>query len=884
MARAPETEYNPAVQLTGRLGLGLLWLALAGACSAVAQGTPVRLQAASERLQAQLVELGAIERTWRERDRTESAKANARFEEVAVLEAELEASERRSPEVDQIYAVVNPLVSWSLGEVEAALDKAESPSELPAWVRRQVSPSAAVEAFGGTGDRLGDSESIARLEELSAKAHDTGSRLRELELELRRADVERDTELASRIYRLRLAALHDLSLERRLAVFGLGDEAAEAIRLEREVLETVSRLLWFRLRGSLAATSFRLKGFLAALLAGRVLVRLLLIAVLWRWVQRERPKALAAMRARTLTLESPERRRWAGRLVGFLEALAPWGIFVAAVAALGWALRGVIDNAPFFEPFLMVAVLYGVYRLAVDLTVGAVVASMESLRLEQTPELLRRILSAARWVTRVAVLVAFVLWFYKSRLGAGVLFHKIRMGGLLFLGAVLLLMILRFRREIREMFLALKAHGRLADLVRGSADRWSSWLVTPLAFVWLCGRGVLGLVRGVSFGFEQTRTATAYLSRRRMLKIAEQRGYAEGAVEDLPPGVAEALHEKLSFGDLERVNSLSELELALASAESWRQGGAGGSLLLAGEEGLGKTPWVEKFLASQEASARLGLESRILSASKLRSWIARGLLPDAEGSMSQDQLIEAICAGPKRVVALEGAENLFLATVNGYRALAELGPIIDGTRKQVFWVLTMSGLAWNHLRAAGKELAFLRRKFVLEPATEKQIKALIGSRLEENGLEVGYADLMAVEGRREDLLARSRLGRQTFMNYLWDFTDGNPQIALHFFLRSLVSGSDGLLHVRPFKAPDEEPLAEMGDGALFLLAAVMRHNGLDVRQAAITTAYSLGRVEGLFLHLEDVGAVGEHEEVYRVPVNWRATVLRALRRRNILVS
>jgi hypothetical protein len=866
--------------------LGLLCLALAGVCSSSAQETqtPARLQAAIERLEVQLVEFEALELSWRERDKAESAKASARFEEVAVLEAEFEASERRSPEVDQIYAVANPLVSWSLGELEAALDRAESPSELPAWVRGQVSPSAAVEAFGGTGEREGDSESIDRLEELVAILHETGTRLRELELELRRADVERDTELASRIYRVRLGALHALSVKRRFSVFSLAQEAPVAIALEREVLETVVRLQWFRLRGSALATSFKLRGFLAPLLAGQVLLRLLIIGVLWRWMQRERPKVLAAMRDRALALESPERRRWATYLVGFLEALAPWGIFIAVVAAIGWVLPSAIEEAPLVGPLLMVAMLYGVYRLSVDLAVGAVVASMKSLRLQETPELRQRILSAARWVVRTAVLVAFVLWLYKSRLGAGVLFYKVRMGGLLLLVAVLLLMVLRFRSEIREMFLALKAHGRLADLVRGSADRWSSWLVTPLAFVWLCGRGVLGLVRGVSFGFEQTRTATAYLSRRRMLKIAEQRGYAEGALEDLPSGVAEALQEKLSFEDLERVSSLSELELALSSAESWRQGGAGGSLLLAGEEGLGKAPWVQKFLASQEASTRLGLESRILSAGKLRAWIARGLLPDAESSMSQDQLIEAICAGPKRVVTLEGAENLFLATVNGYRALAELGPIIDGTRKQVFWVLTMSGLAWNHLRAAGKELAFLRRKFVLEPATEKQIKALIEGRLKEHGLEVGYADLMAVEGRREDLLARSRLGRQTFMNYLWDFSDGNSQIALHFFARSLVSGSGGSLNARPFKAPDEEPLAEMGDGALFLLAAVMRHNGLDVRQAAITTAYPLGRVEGLFLHLEDLGAVSRHEEVYRVPVNWRATVLRALRRRNILVA
>ena len=116
---------------------------------------------------------------------------------------------------------------------------------------------------------------------------------------------------------------------------------------------------------------------------------------------------------------------------------------------------------------------------------------------------------------RFATVLAFVLWYYSLRLGKGVFYQKVRLIGLAVTGLALLVVVLGFRREIREIFLSLRAHGRLADLVRESAGRWSSYLVTPLAFVWLCGRGVIGLFRGLSFGFERTRTATAYLSRRR---------------------------------------------------------------------------------------------------------------------------------------------------------------------------------------------------------------------------------------------------------------------------------------------------------------------------------------------------------------------------------
>jgi hypothetical protein len=220
------------VHLTSRVGFGLLWLALAGVWASTAQEAPPtgRLEAAAEKLEAHLAELEVLEQSWLE--------SKARIEELAVLEAELAASDRRSPQVDQIYEAVNPLVEWSIGEVAAALDRAVSPSELPAWALRRVSPSDSVKAFGGSEGNVGEVEATFRLEELSAQLHQTGSRLRELEVELRRVDVERDTELASRIYRLRLAALHRLSVEHKLAVYGLGRRAMEAIQLERKVLET----------------------------------------------------------------------------------------------------------------------------------------------------------------------------------------------------------------------------------------------------------------------------------------------------------------------------------------------------------------------------------------------------------------------------------------------------------------------------------------------------------------------------------------------------------------------------------------------------------------------------------------------------------------------
>ncbi len=449
---------------------------------------------------------------------------------------------------------------------------------------------------------------------------------------------------------------------------------------------------------------------------------------------------------------------------------------------------------------------------------------------------------------------------------------------------VFLAMLWRMSREVRDAFLAQRAHGRLADLVRKTRRDWTRHLLAVPAFFWLLGHGVVGVMRAIAFSFERTRTATAYLSRRRMLKVAEERGHIEVSPEELPPELVAALDEYLKPSDIESISEFAGLDVVARSAAAWREGRAGGSMLLAGEDGLGKRAWLEHFFGLESDGLHLRLETRVQDPAEIRSWLADRLLSTGGGPIDRDTLVEELRDGPKRVVVLDGAENLFLATVNGYGALTELAPIIDGTRRQVFWLLVMKGLAWNHLKAAGKELAFLRRKFVLPTWGEKQIRDLVNRRLELAEFECDYADLMALHGRREDALSRHRLGKAVFTNLLWDFTGGNPQLALHFFLRSLEVPARGPLRVRPFVPPPEDELSSAGDGALFLLAALMRHGSLSVAHAATTTAYPVGRVEGLFLRLLDLGAVAENGGAYHVTTTWRASVLRVLRRRNILIS
>jgi hypothetical protein len=883
-----ESFYNVAVQRAARVQLLLVALVIVSVGASVAQGEipvaeEIRLAPTIARLEASLAELEELEARVAARDRAEEAEAEGLLEEVEALASRLTSAEEGSAAVEAIYDQVIPLVEQALDLVTASLERASGPSRLPAYLDRLDLIDSEASPFGQHPGAL-QTEGSQRVAELEDEVRRKIEDLKSLEVEMRLADVRRDVTVASGLYQLRIAALAGLPLERRLSVKALDEEGAEALRLELRVMRLIWRLQVFSLKGQIATFLVKVRGLLTAVVAGWLLVRLLLVALLWRWVRRNRGALLTRLERRARAVEELQRRSWALRMVDLLASFAPWGTFLLGLLGLQWAFGPPVARIPFLRPTLGLIAVYGLYRLLVDLVSGAVSGAAESTGLELSDEQQDRLRHGSKWVMRAFATVVFLLWLIQMRLGQGIVYSKVRTVGVALVGTVLLLVVLRWHRQVAEMYLALRAHGWIADALRQSEGRLVGFVVTPFAFLWLCLNGVVVLVRGIAFSFERTRSAAAYVTRRQISRVAEQRGYASGSIESLPDEVVRALDSDLTVEDMVRARKLIGMDLAETAANVWAGGGIGGSFLLAAESGFGKRSWLERFEQRVGGTVDLTVESRVLSPVKLRAFLQEGLLPGIEGALDRDPLIEALNGSERRIVVLKRAENLFLGTVNGYRALAELGPIIDGTRSRIFWILTMGGLAWSHLRAAGKELAFLRRKIVLEPWSLREIQELIDSRLAAGGLEVSYAGLMAVEGRKEDEAARNRTGKQAFLHLLFDYSDGNPEIALHYFLRSLVVGEDGRLEVLPFEPPHEDDLGSLGYESLFLLAAVVRHGSLAPSQAATATDYPVGRVEGLFLQLLDLGTVFESDGIYRVTTDWRATVLRVLRRWNILVA
>ena len=138
----PGPYYNARVL---RIRPVVAWLAvltlMAGVGLAQEQGERAaavdpRLQPSIDKLEATLAELATLEASLRELDRTERQETAGYREDVALLEAEFQAADRRSAEVDALFDRVNPLVAWGLEEVRASIEIAQRPSALEKYTAR----------------------------------------------------------------------------------------------------------------------------------------------------------------------------------------------------------------------------------------------------------------------------------------------------------------------------------------------------------------------------------------------------------------------------------------------------------------------------------------------------------------------------------------------------------------------------------------------------------------------------------------------------------------------------------------------------------------------------------------------------------------------------
>ncbi|WP_428261846.1 hypothetical protein [Haliangium sp.] len=443
----------------------------------------------------------------------------------------------------------------------------------------------------------------------------------------------------------------------------------------------------------------------------------------------------------------------------------------------------------------------------------------------------------------------------------------------------------------------LAREGALARLTARHGRRLYGAVVSALALVVVLAHRLGLFVRDEVAGLDATKRLLAFLFRRRVEKQAAERG----RVLEQPLPLPEALVAQFptnAIGQADRPVKLETLSEIKASYKAWQKDRVQGSVVVVGATGMGKST----LLAMLEGE----LEAPVLSAeittkyTQPRALVAAlggllGLSPALAGDevagprvfTDEDELIEAICAQPPTIIALDGCHNFFLRQVGGFAAWEAFTRIVNQSCEQVFWVLTFNDAAWDYLRNIAGGVAYFRRVVEIGRWSDEQLRRLLLTRMRRAGYRPNFTDLLVT--RIEGVETRAQVIRtsQGYFRLLWDFTDGNPRVATHYWLRSLVPDPDKpRVRVHLFAAPRIEELEELSDDMAFVLTAVVEHENLDADE--LTAVSNLPADFCRFAldyccehgYLREGGGSGR----FRLATHWQQPIIRYLKRRHFLYS
>lgn len=261
------------------------------------------------------------------------------------------------------------------------------------------------------------------------------------------------------------------------------------------------------------------------------------------------------------------------------------------------------------------------------------------------------------------------------------------------------------------------------------------------------------------------------------------------------------------------------------------EAGAGGSVLIVGARGSGKT----SLLNCAVSSVFSGVEvvrgqfcQRVRERAEMRE-VLGNLFGLADGVDLVAGLTER-----RRVVIIEELERTFLRVVNGFEALKELFDLMYATAGSTLWVFSVNEAAFKYLDAtAGLGRHFSHRINAMSVQQEALTKAIM-QRHNLSGLRLEFAPLPIEDPRMSKL--RRALGfeqdpERLFFDALYLQSEGIFRSAFELWQGCIERVEGGVIHMRQPLAPDDRPLtSELVLEDYFALQAILHHGSITTEE------------------------------------------------------
>jgi len=676
------------------------------------------------------------------------------------------------------------------------------------------------------------------------------------------AEALRDDVVSMNSHRLEL--LSELGAKHRADLSGVGPLGVAQVKRELEQMALETRFHVMTTRDQLRL-SLRRQDSVVVIFA---LLKLAALVFLFRWWRARAPSWMGAIVSWGRTLGAGPLGPIAATSAWYLQRLRAPAEWYAIMSGSLLIVQGVVQlpEVDYLREVIAWTCLGAFAVRWVD-----ALASKEGQDLDRQQLRFRSL----RLVAVGGVSVLLLLRLAELSVGRGALYSWIVRLSLVLLVPLILRLILWWRPTVLER---LSSHSDLESLKRWAAKHQTgpaSLVLTLVAGMRLLAEGVYRFFLRRVAHLQSAQRILAYLFRKELEKRAAGE---EGEYELLSAHQSEALHAVIETPPLVASYAAKELEQCIAGIEAQQ----GSVIALVAERGLGKTRFGERVREHFETDQVVGV--RCLKpgfAAFIRALFAE---LGGEGDASESNVLALIAEKKPRLIWVDDATRLIRPIIGGLRDFDRLARLARGAGIETTWILGIAQPSWNYLSRAREGRAVVDSVVRLPEWSEVQFVELTRACAKTAGLSLRYDDLVVPSQLdSETETGATERTEQDYCRLLCDFSDGNPMVALHFFVESIRMREDALF-VRLFHPPSLASLEEHPISVHFVLRAVLQL-GLasegDIVKCTGLTAPEVADALRLSRGKRYVELKGKR---YAVSIPWFRMITQVLRRQHLMIA
>lgn len=230
------------------------------------------------------------------------------------------------------------------------------------------------------------------------------------------------------------------------------------------------------------------------------------------------------------------------------------------------------------------------------------------------------------------------------------------------------------------------------------------------------------------------------------------------------------------------------------------------------------------------------------------------------------------------VIILEGLQRLFLRTIHGFGAIRLFAELISATNKRVFWITSCNLYGWQYLDKTMRFSDFFGYLIELQSLAEQEVVEVILRRHVASGYNLRFELPESVKSDKKLVKLSGETNQQKYLkekyfSALNSFARSNIAISMLLWLRSAreVKGSE--ITIALPKGLDASFIKTLSREKLFLLHALLLHDGLSDAQLASVLNFSSTKTRLLIIQLYDDGVIVMKNGYYSVnPLLYRQVV------------